>query len=206
MSFPPHTRYAGSIHLSDAPTACVFEHFLSEEEIVHLLRAGQDRARPAQAITDNGAVGNSGRTGTVCWIPQRHDPVIAALAERICTVVGLPLDNTEPFQLVHYLPSQGYAPHYDGWNPETEAGKRCMARGGQRLVTCLLYLNDVVGSGATVFPKLRMGVDARKGRMLLFHNCITGTADLHPDSLHAGLPIRVGEKWVCNLWFRESRF
>ncbi|MDP1932621.1 MAG: 2OG-Fe(II) oxygenase [Gammaproteobacteria bacterium] len=206
MILPPHTRYEGSIHVHDDPVVCVFENFLGENEIHHLIQAGRDGLKPAQTIVDSGKVENTGRTGKVCWIPQHHDPVIAALAARISAVVSLPLTNSEPFQLVHYTDSQSYAPHFDGWNPATEAGKRCMARGGQRLVTCLLYLNDVPGSGATVFPRLKIGVDARKGRMLLFHNCANGTTELHPDAVHGGMPVRNSEKWICNLWFRERHF
>lgn len=206
MTPPLRARYEHSIHLHDDPVVCVFENFLSEDEISHLIEAGRNGLKPAQTIVDSGKVENTGRTGNVCWIPQRHDPVIAALAERISSLVGLPLANSEPFQLVHYRETQSYAPHFDGWDPTTEAGKRCMVRGGQRLVTCLLYLNDVQGSGATVFPRLKMGMDARKGRMLLFHNCANGTATLHPDALHGGTPVRNGEKWICNLWFRERSF
>lgn len=206
MALAPHTHYDHSIHVHDEPVVCVFENFLSEDEINHLIAAGRHGLKPAETIVDSGRIENTGRSGNVCWIPQRHDQVIAALAQRISNLVGLPVVNSEPFQLVHYRESQSYAPHFDGWDPATEAGKRCMARGGQRLVTCLLYLNDVIGSGATVFPRLKMGVDARRGRMLLFHNCASGTATLHPDSVHGGLPVREGEKWICNLWFRERPF
>ena len=206
MASALRTRYEHSIHVHDDPLICVFENFLSDGEIRHLIEAGRNGLKPAQTIVDNGKVATAGRTGNVCWIPQRHDAVIAALAERISALIGLPLANSEPFQLVHYRATQSYAPHFDGWDPATEAGMRCMARGGQRLVTCLLYLNDVQGSGATVFPRLQMGVDARRGRMLLFHNCASGTSALHPDSVHGGTPVRSGEKWICNLWFRERPF
>src|SRR5690606_31092572 len=85
-------------------------------------------------------------------------------------------------------------------------GQRCMARGGQRLITCLLYLNDVERGGATGFPSLDLTIKARKGRLLLFHNCYPGTNQRHPDSLHGGLPVEKGEKWACNFWFREGLY
>ncbi|HAJ77322.1 MAG TPA: hypothetical protein DCM64_12835 [Gammaproteobacteria bacterium] len=49
-------------------------------------------------------------------------------------------------------------------------------------------------------------VRARKGRMLLFHNCHSQSTIRHPESLHGGLPVNSGEKWACNLWFREKAF
>lgn len=199
-------QYPGSIPVHDEPLICVFDHFLSDIEISHLIRAGRKGLVPAQTITDDGSINTYGRTGSVCWVKQNHDLTISALAARISALLGLPLSRAEPFQLVHYAQTQGYAPHYDGWFHGTEAAKRCMERGGQRLVTCLLYLNDVPNGGGTAFPKLEMAVDARKGRMLLFHNCQRGTSEPHLDSLHGGLPVPAGEKWVCNLWFRERDF
>jgi prolyl 4-hydroxylase len=39
--------------------------------------------------------------------------------------------------------------------------------------------------------------------MIVFENCIKGTTDIHPNSLHAGMPVIKGEKYAINLWFRE---
>jgi prolyl 4-hydroxylase len=206
MNLPNKGHYLGSVPVHDEPLICVFDHFVSDIEISRLMRAGRKGLVPAQTITDDGSINAHGRTGSVCWVTHDHDLTIAALAARISALISLPLSRAEPFQLVHYAQSQGYAPHYDGWFHDTEAARRCMERGGQRLVTCLLYLNDVPSGGGTAFPKLKMAVDARKGRMLLFHNCQRGTTALHPDSLHGGLPVPQGEKWVCNLWFRERDF
>lgn len=202
---PPEPR-SPRILLHEEPLIFVQDDFATGDEIRHLQQAGKDRLKPAATITDDGTVTTTGRSGSVCWVPQHHDPVIAALAQRLSALVGLPLSHSEPFQLVHYAATQGYAPHYDGWQADTEAGRRCMARSGQRLVTCLLYLNDVPGSGGTAFVRLKFGVDARRGRLLVFHNCHKGSNLLHPDTLHAGMPVRSGEKWVCNLWFREREF
>jgi prolyl 4-hydroxylase len=81
-----------------------------------------------------------------------------------------------------------------------------MAKGGQRLVTCLMYLNDVAVGGGTTFPKLNLEVSARKGSMLVFYNCYRDSTLRHPDSLHGGLPVQRDEKWACNLWFREAPY
>ena len=119
-------------------------------------------------------------------------------------MVGLPLEQAESLQVLHYSQDQEYAPHYDAWDAATERGRRCMIKGGQRMVTCLLYLSDVEDGGGTSFPNLEMEVRAKKGRMVLFHNCYGGRNLRHPDCLHGGLPVVKGEKWACNFWFRES--
>ena len=71
------------------------------------------------------------------------------------------------------------------------------------MVTCLLYLNDLEDGGRTSFPILGMEIGAKKGRMVLFHNCNEGSTVRHRDSLHGGMPVLKGEKWACNFWFRE---
>jgi prolyl 4-hydroxylase len=116
------------------------------------------------------------------------------------------LVNAESYQVVHYGPGQEYRAHFDGWDAGTDRGKRCMERGGQRLVTTLLYLNHVEAGGATGFPKLELNVNPLPGSLLLFHNCHPGTNLRHELSLHGGLPVNAGEKWAANLWFRERRY
>jgi prolyl 4-hydroxylase len=81
-----------------------------------------------------------------------------------------------------------------------------MVKGGQRMVTCLLYLDEPEEGGGTSFPNLDMEVIARKGRMLLFHNCHPSSIIRHPDSLHVGMPVLSGENWACNFWFREREY
>ena len=79
---------------------------------------------------------------------------------RVAEVVGLPLEQAESLQVLHYSQDQEYAPHYDAWDAATERGRRCMIKGGQRMVTCLLYLSDVEDGGGTSFPNLEMEVRA----------------------------------------------
>lgn len=206
MSLTLSTCYQGGSRLHGEPLVHLFDNFLSATEVTHLLTAGAGKLEPAKvSLADKGA-SSKGRTGRNCWIPHHHDTAIAALCERISILVGLPLQQAESLQLIHYFATQEYAPHFDAWDAATEAGQRCMARGGQRLVTCLLYLNDVEAGGGTTFPKLDITVAARTGRMLIFHNCHVGTTIRHPASLHGGMPVLAGEKWACNLWFRERNY
>ncbi|MCB1648441.1 MAG: 2OG-Fe(II) oxygenase [Pseudomonadales bacterium] len=195
-----------SVLLHTDPVVYLIEGFLSDEEIAHIRQAGEHLLAPALVTGPDEGISSKGRTGRNCWIPHRHDEHIARVCERTSALVGLPLDNAESLQLIHYGSSQEYAPHFDAWNADSEAGKRCMQRGGQRLVTCLYYLNDVPAGGGTIFPRLKLEVAARKGSLLVFHNCLLGSNVRHPHSLHGGMPVLEGEKWACNLWFRERTF
>ncbi|MGR9072000.1 MAG: prolyl hydroxylase family protein, partial [Gammaproteobacteria bacterium] len=64
-------------------------------------------------------------------------------------------------------------------------------------------LNTVESGGETFFPRLDLAVPAVRGNLLCFSNCIEGSAEVHPLSLHESKTVTAGEKWVAALWFRE---
>ena len=197
------TTYASGQVISKTPAVYLFENFVAPEEAAAIINIASSRMKRALVSSESEGEISDGRTGYNCWLPHDHSPETLQLAQRISKLVGIHLSMAESFQVIHYGKTQKYAAHYDGWDPETGRGKRCMERGGQRLVTCLIYLNDVAKGGGTEFPKLGLEVEAVAGRMVVFHNCLEGTTTCHPDSLHGGLPVEDGEKWAVNLWFRE---
>ena len=68
-----------------------------------------------------------------------------------------------------------------------------------------MYLNDDYSGGSTCFPKLQLDIKGQPGDMLHFHNL--GADGLgHKDSLHAGLPVTAGEKWLLSQWIRSERY
>lgn len=192
--------------LNREPLVQVVDNFLSDEEIESVLAVGAQRLGPAKVTLDEGDMPSEARTGRNCWITHDENTVVQKLCDRLSELVGVPLSQAESLQLIHYSENQEYGPHFDSWRPDTEAGRRSMTMGGQRLVTCLLYLNDVEEGGGTTFPKLNLTVEAKRGRMVLFHNCFTDSINQHPYSLHGGMPVIKGEKWACNLWFRERDY
>ena len=78
------------------------------------------------------------------WIvgeaPCREDVAVAWTA---VTTIG----DTEEFQVIHYEVSQEYRPHYDSYDMLNEHGRLNTVRGGNRLITVLLYLSDVDEGG-----------------------------------------------------------
>lgn len=201
---PQH--YPGARRLHAEPGIWLFENFAGSEELAALREAAWEKLQPAEVSGEAGGYLSSGRTGSNCWVAHDHDALTLQLAQRISRLAGLPLTHAESFQVVHYGPQQEYKPHYDAWEHDSPRGQRCMARGGQRLVTALLYLNHVEAGGATGFPRLGFDVRPLPGNLLLFHNCHAGSNHKHDASLHGGLPVTAGEKWAANLWFREEPF
>lgn len=96
--------------------------------------------------------------------------------------------------------------HFDAFDVSNEDGRRFAANGGQRVVTVLVYLNDVPQGGATQFPALNFQVQPRRGTALVF---FPATVDglLDRNALHAALPaVEPYSKYVSQVWIRQSNY
>lgn len=196
--------YSGATALNEEPFVCTVDDFVSEKLSEHIISVARDKLAEALVSASKSGVKSAGRSGKNCWIPHKTDGKILGLVERICSLVKLPRSHAESLQVIYYGKDQQYKPHFDAWDASTERGQRCMARGGQRLVTCLIYLNTPKAGGGTSFPELGQEVQAKQGKLTIFHSCYPGTIKRHPHSLHGGMPVAEGEKWACNLWFRDQ--
>ncbi|GHF18780.1 hypothetical protein GCM10017044_11650 [Kordiimonas sediminis] len=198
---PVQPAYKNSHVINVDPMIAYIDDVLSPEECDYIINLAKDKVERARVSLEGDDAISDGRTGSNTWIPHKTDDTIKAIADRIAGIVQIPLENAEALQVIHYGVSQEYKAHFDSYDLSTERGRHYCKRGGQRLVTALVYLNDIEEGGATGFPTLKAEVTAKKGRLALFHNCKSGTTKIHPDSLHAGTPVIKGEKWAFNLWF-----
>jgi prolyl 4-hydroxylase len=114
-----------------------------------------------------------------------------------------PLENGEGLQVLHYPPGAEYRPHFDYFPPDQAGSAVHTARGGQRVATLIVYLNDVADGGETVFPDAGIAVACRRGSAVYFRY-MNGQRQLDPLSLHGGSPVRQGDKWIATRWMREN--
>lgn len=202
--------------LSAEPLIFYLDVFATPTECRHLINRATASLEPALVEADGAGLARpSIRTGAACWLAARGDPLLEALEDRICAVVGCAEEATEFFHVVRYKAgsTEQYKPHLDAHDLTTARGKRATARGGQRLTTALLYLSTVESGGHTVFPELGLHCTPQLGRLLVFHNCKPGSSDADPRLRHAGEPAGGsasiggdggGDKWICNKWVRET--
>ena len=190
---------------SDNPLVETYEDFLSEEECQHFIDISKDDLKRALVSDNSNGYISKGRTGSNTWIKHDFDDITKSVGERISKIVGIPLENVESYQIIHYDKTQEYKNHYDSWeHNESEKTLRCMKYGGARLMTALCYLNTVKNGGGTKMTKLDITISSEQGKMLVFQNTISKDDHTrHPLSEHAGLPVEEGEKYAFNLWFRE---
>ena len=196
------SHYEATELYSDDPLVGVRNNVISPIECAYLIELAKPHIKRAGVVLDEGYKESDGRTGSNHWLKYDEDDVVQSIGRRIADIVGLPLENAESMQVIHYGPEQEYRPHFDAFNLSLPKGQRAAKWGGQRLVTALVYLNKVESGGATQFPKLGITVPALPGRMVIFHNTTEDIGGPHPHSLHAGMPVEAGEKWAFNMWFR----
>ena len=197
------SEYEGAEVFSSEPLVAVRNDVISPMECAYLIELAKPHIKRAGVVLDEGFKPSEGRTGSNHWLKYDEDDVVKSIGQRIADIVGLPLENAESMQIIHYGPEQEYRPHFDAFNLSLARGQKAAQWGGQRLLTALVYLNKVEGGGATQFPKLGITVPASPGRMVIFHNTTEDISGPHPLSLHAGMPVEAGEKWAFNLWFRH---
>jgi prolyl 4-hydroxylase len=190
------------------PAAVQLAHFLSENECEQLIahaRPRLDRSTVVDPVTGLNVVAGH-RSSHGMFFRLGETPLIARLEARIAELTGLPVENGEGLQLLHYEAGAESTPHVDYLVSNNAANIESVERSGQRVGTLLMYLNDVDGGGGeTVFPHLGWSVTPRRGDALYFeYGNRFGLSD--PGSLHASTPLRAGEKWVATKWIRTRRF
>jgi prolyl 4-hydroxylase len=191
------------------PKVYAIKGLLSDLECSHFQKIAKQnlkRSRVSGFDKDNNKKGlmDERRTSSQCWIKLSHDHITTDVAVRISKLANIPLSHAESFQVVHYAISQEYQPHLDTFDPEVNEYRPYLENGGQRISTAICYLNNVEEGGETIFPNLSKTVKPEKGKIIVFDNCYKNSDKPHLDSLHGGLPVLRGEKWIVNLWFRKN--
>ena len=195
------------MHSAD-PILYVVNDFLSNDECDAFIEASEGKLKPSTVISSDKHIQHESRTSENCWIEHDANEIVHEVSKRFSILVQMPIRNAEQYQLVYYKRGTEYKPHFDSFDYETDDGKKNWEPGGQRMITVIAYLNDVEEGGETGFPKLGIDIPPKKGDAVVFHNTLpigAGThPKIHPRSLHGGMPVLKGEKWMVNLWFREN--
>jgi prolyl 4-hydroxylase len=133
------------------------------------------------------------------------DLVLLLVRERIAALTKLPTIAMEPPRVFHYALGERIKPHFDRCNDGGDGYGVDTGYLGDRIVTLLLYLNDDFDGGELDFPKTGFRCRGAKGDAVYFsHVDHTGKPDAL--SLHAGLEITRGEKWVLSQWIHDRPF
>ena len=199
-------RLAAAVGVQRVPTPklelFVIRGFLTEAECAALIERIDAGRRPSTIADDVGIA--DFRTSETCDL-DRADPVVAEVERRIADLLGLPAGHGEPLQGQRYAPGQEFKAHTDTFEPTGADYYLHCADSGQRTWTAMCYLNDVEEGGATRFKTIGKTVQPERGKLLAWNNLLP---DGRPNAatLHQGMKVRRGTKYVLTKWFRELLF
>lgn len=191
--------------LSESPAMVLMSGFLAAPMCDWLISRGRGALNPASVFdADAGhAQQSKGRTNTSAQFDLDTMDVITALVRhRIAKAAGMPLVSMEWSQVLHYEVGQTFDWHVDYLDPAVPGFAQDVARRGQRIATCLIYLNDNFEGGETAFAHEGHRHRGRKGEALMWANTLAD-GEIDPRTVHAGLPPTAGQKWVFSQWMRD---
>lgn len=191
----------------ESPRIALFQRLLMPDECEALIALSRGRLARSPVVNPDTGDENliDARTSMGAMFQVGEHPLIERLEARIAAVTGVPVEQGEGLQILNYKPGAEYQPHYDFFNPQRRGEARQLRVGGQRMATLVIYLNDVPAGGATAFPKLGLRVNPVQGNAVFFAYLGEDGA-LDERTLHAGLPVGQGEKWIATKWLREAPY
>lgn len=200
----PAQRLAAAPGIQRVPTheldLFILRGFLDAEACAGLIRRIDEKRRPSDIADDVGIA--DFRTSETCDLDWR-DPVVAAVDSRIANLLGLSLEDSEPLQGQRYAPGQEFKPHTDTFEPGGYDFYVHTAAQGQRTWTAMVYLNQPEEGGATRFKRIGKTIRPEPGKLLAWNNLLPDGSP-NPATLHQGMKVRCGTKYVLTKWFREG--
>lgn len=141
------------------------------------------------------------RTSETCDL-SAADPIVAAVEQRITAFTGLDPAHGEPIQGQRYAAGQEFKAHTDYFDPQGEDFARYCSIAGNRTWTVMIYLNEPEAGGATRFKAVDKIVQPETGKLLAWNNRRPDGSP-NPATIHHGMKVRAGMKYVITKWFRE---
>ena len=176
--------------------------FLSPAECAKMIALIDMTAEPSKLFEPDYA--NAHRTSYSGDVDP-YDPFVIKIQRRIDDLLGLPTEFGETIQGQRYLPGQEFKSHFDWFFEDMGYWPNEKRRGGQRSYTAMVFLNDVEAGGTTDFPSLGMSITPKAGVLLAWNNA-AADGTLNEWTLHAGMPVIAGHKYIITKWYRTRRW
>ena len=158
--------------------------------------------RPSTIADPNGdSAFRTSETGDL----SADDPVVQAVEARLAAFTGLDPAHGEPLQGQRYAVGQEFKGHTDYFEPTGVDYDRYCSVAGNRTWTVMVYLNQPEAGGATRFKAIDKIVQPEAGKLLAWNNR-RADGSLNAATLHQGVKVRSGVKYVITKWFREKEW
>nr|XP_046245498.1 prolyl 4-hydroxylase subunit alpha-3 isoform X3 [Scatophagus argus] len=142
------------------------------------------------------------RISKSAWLSDSAQSTVGKLDQKISLLTGLNVKHPfgEYLQVVNYGIGGHYEPHFDhATSPSSPVFK---LKTGNRVATFMIYLSSVEAGGSTAFIYANFSVPVIEKAAIFWWN-LHRNGQGNADTLHAGCPVLVGDKWVANKWIHE---
>ncbi|XP_056230413.1 prolyl 4-hydroxylase subunit alpha-3 isoform X2 [Seriola aureovittata] len=188
--------------LSLQPYVVLYHNFITDTETEDVKRiAQQGLTRSVVAAGEKQATADY-RISKSAWLKDSAHSIVGKLDQRISMLTGLNVKHPygEYLQVVNYGIGGHYEPHFDhATSPSSPVFK---LKTGNRVATFMIYLSSVEAGGSTAFIYANFSAPVVEKAAIFWWNLHrNGQGDV--DTLHAGCPVLIGDKWVANKWIHE---
>ena len=167
----------------------VYNNLITDQEREHIIKVAHGKLKTS--TVEEGVdkrVDDKVRVSETAFLSHKDDPIVERVMRRCLKNCDRPLRNWEMLQVVRYKPGGFYIPHHDAFNCKNK-----------RKYTFLIALNDDYEGGETEFPTIEKKYKMKAGDVLKFNN-LDNYGFVTDKALHGGMPVKSGEKWICNVW------
>ena len=144
------------------------------------------------------------RTSETCDL-DGDEPAVKELEQMLFDLNGIDPAHGEPLQGQRYDVGQEFKPHCDYFNPGGADWSKYCSVAGQRTWTFMIYLNDVEAGGATRFKAVGKTFQPEAGKLVCWNNRRPDLRE-NPNTIHHGMKVRKGRKYVITKWYREKEW
>jgi prolyl 4-hydroxylase len=173
--------------------------FLPPELCARLIELVDRDRRPSTIADPNGD--HYFRTSETCDLDPEQ-PAVQQLEALLVELNGIDPAYGEPVQGQRYEVGQEFKGHTDYFEPSGQDFERFCSVAGQRTWTFMIYLNEVEAGGATRFKAIDKLFRPETGKLVCWNNH-RPDGSLNPATLHHGMKVRKGLKYVITKWYRE---
>ncbi len=181
------------------PWLISLQNVITEDESYRMIALGAKQgfirsATDGDVLLDGLIYGEhtAGRTSSSSWCDRTcyTDAASKALTTRLTEITNSAEQNMDYFQFIRYEEGQYYHSHHDF--RDFHVGRPQ----GVRVLTMLIYLNDVEEGGGTNFPALNLTIVPQRGRALIWPNVLNEDLITQDNrTMHQALPVLSGIKY-----------
>ncbi|KAM7399106.1 hypothetical protein PAMP_018398 [Pampus punctatissimus] len=167
--------------LSLQPDVVLYHDFITDTEAEDIKRVAQPGLRRSVVAAGEKQATADYRISKSAWLKDSAHSVVGKLDQRISKLTGLNVKHPygEYLQVVNYGIGGHYEPHFDH-----------------------ATLSSVEAGGSTAFIYANFSVPVVEKAAIFWWNLHkNGKEDV--NTLHAGCPVLIGDKWVANKWIHE---